>query len=79
MTINEPNNRNMANFEYYFSASGSGTVITGALFLGYKPEDAAKFSIYLSIPTLLGAMFFGLLSKDILTEDIDILMTITAY
>ena len=59
-------------------ASRSGTVITGALFLGYKPEDAAKFSIYLSIPTLIGAMFFGLLSKDILTEDIDILMTFSS-
>ena len=39
----------------------SGTVITGSLFLGYRPEDAAKFSIYLSIPTLLGAMFLELL------------------
>ena len=56
-------------------ASRSGTVITGALFLGYKPEDAAKFSIYLSIPTLLGAMFFGIIKNDILAEDIDILMT----
>ena len=55
-------------------ASRSGTVITGSLFLGYRPEDAAKFSIYLSIPTLLGAMFFGIIKNDILKEDIDILM-----
>ncbi len=59
-------------------ASRSGTVITGALFLGYRPEDAAKFSIYLSIPTLLGAMFFGIIKNDILKEDIDILMTFSS-
>ena len=53
-------------------ASRSGTVITGSLFLGYRPEDAAKFSIYLSIPTLLGAMFFGIIKNDILNEDIDL-------
>ena len=58
--------------------SRSGTVITGGLFLGYRPEDAAKFSIYLSIPTLLGAMFIGIIKNDILKEDIDILMTFSS-
>lgn len=55
--------------------SRSGAVITGSLFLGYKPEDAAKFSIYLSIPTLLGAMFFGIIKNGTLEEDINILIT----
>lgn len=55
-------------------ASRSGTVVTGALFLGYKAEDAAKFSIYLSIPALIGAMFFGIMQNDILKGDIHILM-----
>ena len=41
------------------------------------PEDAA-ISIYLSIPTLLGAMFFGIIKNDILKEDIDILMTFSS-
>ena len=63
----------MATLSIISGASRSGTVITGSLFLGYRPEDAAKFSIYLSIPTLLGAMFFGISKNDILKEDISVL------
>lgn len=44
--------------------SRSGITITAALFLGYKREDAARFSYLLSIPVILGAGTFKL--KDLL-------------
>lgn len=44
--------------------SRSGITITAALFLGYKREDAARFSFLLSIPVILGAATLKL--KDLL-------------
>ena len=38
--------------------SRSGLTIGGAMFLGWKREDAARFSFLLSIPAIFGAAFF---------------------
>jgi len=56
-------------FSAISGASRSGTAITGALFFGYRREDAAKFSILLSIPTIMGALVFIISKNSILTED----------
>ena len=50
-------------FSLISGASRSGTAITGSLILGYKKEEAAKYSLMLSIPTILGALLFSF--KDI--------------
>ena len=48
--------------------SRSGITITAALALGYKREDAARFSFLLSIPVILGA---GLLkTKDLVEQQV---------
>jgi len=66
-------------FSIISGASRSGTAITGALFLGFSREEAARFAILLSIPTILGALVFSFGSNSILTTDIDILATFTAF
>lgn len=40
--------------------SRAGSVILGMMFLGYKREEAAKFSFILSIPTILAASGYDL-------------------
>lgn len=42
-------------------ASRAGTTITAARLLGFEREDAARFSMLLSIPTILGATVASLL------------------
>ena len=44
--------------------SRSGLTIGGALFLGWKREEAARFSFLLSIPAILGATLFQLSKTD---------------
>jgi len=56
-------------FSAISGASRSGTAITGALFFGFRREDAAKFSILLSIPTIMGALVFIISKNNILNED----------
>ena len=60
-------------------ASRSGTAITGSLFLNYKKSEAAKYSLMLSIPTILGALIFSLLEFKTLEEDVYILTTFSAF
>ena len=60
-------------------ASRSGTAITGSLFLSYKKSEAAKYSLMLSIPTILGALIFSFSEYNTLKEDIDILTTFIAF
>ena len=66
-------------FSLISGASRSGTAITGSLFLGYKKSDAAKYSLMLSIPTILGALIFSFLEFNTLTEDINILSTFIPF
>lgn len=40
--------------------SRSGMTITAGLFVGFKPEDSAKFSFLLSLPAILGALILDL-------------------
>lgn len=49
-------------------ASRSGTTLTGALMLGFKREDAARFSFLLSIPATVLAGVFEL--KNLLEADV---------
>ena len=60
-------------------ASRSGTAITGSLFLSYKKSEAAKYSLMLSIPTILGALIFSFSEYNTLKEDIYILTTFIAF
>ncbi len=41
--------------------SRSGVTITAAIFLGYRPSTAARFSFLMSVPIIAGAMLFMLL------------------
>lgn len=66
-------------FSLISGASRSGTAITGSLILGYKKEEAAKYSLMLSIPTILGALFFSLSDLSNLNEDIYNLTTFIAF
>jgi undecaprenyl-diphosphatase len=66
-------------FSLISGASRSGTAITGSLILGYKKEEAAKYSLMLSIPTILGALLFSFKDINTLTEDINILTTFIAF
>ena len=66
-------------FSLISGASRSGTAITGSLILGYKKEEAAKYSLMLSIPTILGALLFSFKDINTLTEDINILTTFVAF
>ena len=66
-------------FSLISGASRSGTAITGSLVLGYKKEEAAKYSLMLSIPTILGALLFSFKDINTLTEDINILTTFVAF
>ena len=66
-------------FSLISGASRSGTAITGSLLLGYKKEEAAKYSLMLSIPTILGALIFSFRDINTLSEDIDILTTFIAF
>lgn len=50
--------------------SRSGITITAALFLGYKREDAARFSFLLSIPVILGAATLKL--KDLVESSVPV-------
>ena len=66
-------------FSLISGASRSGTAITGSLVLGYKKEEAAKYSLMLSIPTILGALLFSFKDINTLTEDVHIITTFTAF
>ena len=66
-------------FSLISGASRSGTAITGSLFLSYKKSEAAKYSLMLSIPTILGALIFSFSEYNTLKEDIDILTTFIAF
>ena len=66
-------------FSLISGASRSGTAITGSLFLSYKKSEAAKYSLMLSIPTILGALFFSFSEIKTLKEDIYILTTFIAF
>jgi undecaprenyl-diphosphatase len=55
--------------------SRSGLTIGGALFLGWKREDAARFSFLLSIPAILGAALFQLQKTDITDQPWPVLLT----
>ena len=66
-------------FSLISGASRSGTAITGSLFLSYKKSEAAKYSLMLSIPTILGALIFIFSQYNTLKEDIDILTTFIAF
>ena len=66
-------------FSLISGASRSGTAITGSLFLGYRKSEAAKYSLMLSIPTILGALVFSFLEYQTLEEDINILTTFMAF
>ena len=66
-------------FSLISGASRSGTAITGSLFLGYRKSEAAKYSLMLSITTILGALVFSFLEYNTLEEDINILMTFIAF
>lgn len=66
-------------FSLISGASRSGTAITGSLILGYKKEEAAKYSLMLSIPTILGALLFSFKDINTLTEDMHIITTFTAF
>tara|TARA_B100000003_G_scaffold143061_1_gene128547 strand:- start:1554 stop:2318 length:765 start_codon:yes stop_codon:yes gene_type:complete len=60
-------------------ASRSGTAITGALFLGFSREEAARFSLMLSIPTITGALLFSFLEINTLDTNINILETFIGF
>lgn len=66
-------------FSVISGASRSGTAITGALFFGFKREDAARFAVLLSIPTILGALVYIISQNQILIEDRNILATFIAF
>ena len=66
-------------FSLISGASRSGTAITGSLFLSYKKSEAAKYSLMLSIPTILGALIFSFSKYNTLKEDIYILTTFIAF
>ena len=66
-------------FSLISGASRSGTAITGSLFLSYKKFEAAKYSLMLSIPTILGALIFSFSEYNTLKEDINILTTFIAF
>ena len=66
-------------FSLISGASRSGTAITGSLILGYRKSEAAKYSLMLSIPTILGALVFSFLEFNTLEEDINILTTFIAF
>ena len=66
-------------FSLISGASRSGTAITGSLFFGYRKSEAAKYSLMLSIPTILGALVFSFLEYNTLEEDINILTTFIAF
>ena len=66
-------------FSLISGASRSGAAITGSLFLGYRKSEAAKYSLMLSIPTILGALVFSFLELNTLEEDINILTTFVAF
>ena len=66
-------------FSLISGASRSGTAITGSLFLSYKKSEAAKYSLMLSIPTILGALIFSFSEYNTLKEDVNILTTFIAF
>ena len=47
--------------------------------MGFKKSEAAKYSLMLSIPTILGALIFGFIEINTLKEDINILTTFIAF
>ena len=66
-------------FSLISGASRSGTAITGALFLGFSREEAARFSLMLSIPTITGALLFSFLEINTLDTNINILETFIGF
>lgn len=44
--------------------SRSGTTITAARLLGYNREDSCKYSFFLSVPIILGAVFLEFIKTD---------------
>ncbi len=69
----------MQAFSIISGASRSGTAISAALILGFSRREAARFSLMLSIPTILGAVLFSILDYRFLKEDISILTTFNAF
>ena len=55
--------------------SRSGLTIGGAMFLGWKREDAARFSFLLSIPAILGAALFQFDRVDLSNQPWTIILT----
>ncbi len=55
--------------------SRSGLTIGGALLLGWKREEAARFSFLLSIPAILGAALFQLSKTDVGSQPWPIIIT----
>ncbi len=55
--------------------SRSGLTIGGALFLGWKREEAARFSFLLSIPAIFGAALFQISKVDIHSQPWSIILT----
>jgi len=58
--------------------SRSGATITALMFFGYKRPDAALYSFYLSIPTILAAGSLDLLSSGHLVTQSNNLLILTA-
>ncbi|OGS42082.1 MAG: hypothetical protein A3K67_03910 [Euryarchaeota archaeon RBG_16_62_10] len=50
--------------------SRSGSTISGGMFRGLEREVAATFAFLLSVPTLLGAFFYGLLTLESYDTDL---------
>jgi undecaprenyl-diphosphatase len=55
--------------------SRSGLTIGGALYLGWKREEAARFSFLLSIPAILGATLFQLSKTDMVSQSWPLILT----
>ncbi len=60
-------------------ASRSGVTITAALFLGYHPATAARFSFLMSLPVIAGALSIMLLTAEGIDSPISIGHNILAF
>ena len=59
--------------------SRSGVTITAALFLGYHPSVAARFSFLLSIPVIAGALLVMLVSSGSGSTSLTLLQLLAAF
>ena len=59
--------------------SRSGVTITAALFLGYHPSVAARFSFLLSIPVIAGALLVMLVSPGSGSTSLTLLQLLAAF